>query len=52
MTHALLLRAGRVVASGPASEVLTDGPLSRCFGAPVRVIRDGGRLLAVVDRGP
>jgi iron complex transport system ATP-binding protein len=52
VTHALLLRAGRVVASGPASEVLTDGPLSRCFGAPVRVIRDGGRLLAVVDRGP
>ena len=49
-THALLLRAGRVVAAGPAGEVL-DGPtLSDCFDAPVRVIRDGGRVLAVIDR--
>ena len=38
-THALLLRAGRVVASGPAAEVLTDEPLSACFGAAVTVRR-------------
>jgi iron complex transport system ATP-binding protein len=51
VTHALLLRAGRVVAAGPAAEVLSDGPLSRCFDAPVRVVREGGRVLAVIDRG-
>ena len=48
VTHALLLRAGRVVAAGRAEEVLDDEPLSACFDAPVRVIRDGGRLLAVI----
>lgn len=52
VTHALLLRDGRAVAKGPAAEVLTDGPLSLCFDAPVRVIREGGRTLAVIDRGP
>ena len=51
-THALLLRGGRVVASGPVGRVL-DGPtLSDCFDAPVRVIRDSGRVLAVIDRSP
>ncbi len=49
-THALLLRAGRVVACGPASEVLDAPTLSECFDAPVRVIRDDGRILAVIDR--
>ena len=50
-THALLLRAGRVVAAGPAEEVLVGPALSDCFDAPVRVIRDAGRILAVIDRG-
>ncbi len=50
VTHALLLRAGRVVAAGPAAEVLQDAPLSRCFDAPVRVVRDGGRAMAIIDR--
>ena len=51
-THALLLRGGRVVAAGPAADVLREDPLSRCFGAPVRLARAGGRVLAVIDRGP
>lgn len=50
-THALLLRAGRVVAAGPAGDVLREGPLSACFGARVRLARAGGRALAVLDRG-
>jgi iron complex transport system ATP-binding protein len=50
-THALLLRGGRVVAAGPAGEVLREEPLSRCFGAPVRLARAGDRVLAVIDRG-
>lgn len=51
VTHALLLRDGRVVAAGPAAEVLADGPLSRCFGVPVRVLRRDGRAFAVLDGG-
>ncbi len=43
-THALLLRAGRVVAAGPAEESLTDESLSACFGLPLRVERSAGRL--------
>lgn len=50
--HAMLLRAGRVVARGPASEVLTEDDLSRCFGVPVRLARLDGRLLAVVAAAP
>jgi iron complex transport system ATP-binding protein len=45
-THALLLRTGRVVACGPAGEVLRDGPLSDCFGAAVHVSRHDGRWTA------
>jgi iron complex transport system ATP-binding protein len=45
-THALLLRAGRVVAAGPATEVLTGPKLSSCFGLPVHVARLDGRWVA------
>jgi iron complex transport system ATP-binding protein len=51
ITHALLLRDGAVVAAGPAKTVLREEPLSRCFGAPVRLVRADGRLLAVIERG-
>jgi iron complex transport system ATP-binding protein len=45
-THALLLRDGRAVASGPLSEVLTGPNLTRTFGLPLRVGRNGGRYWA------
>ena len=45
-THALLLKSGRAVASGPASAVLADEPLSECFGVPVTVSRADGRWAA------
>lgn len=45
-THALLLREGRVVAAGPFADVVADDPLSACFGLPLRVVRDGGRVSA------
>jgi iron complex transport system ATP-binding protein len=45
-THGLLLRAGRVVASGPIDEVLTDAALTQTFGLPISVVRDGGRWYA------
>lgn len=45
-THALLLREGASVASGPAGEVLTGERVSACFGLPVRVERRDGRWSA------
>jgi iron complex transport system ATP-binding protein len=45
-THALLLRAGRVVASGPVAETITDEALSACFGLTLTVSRNGGRWTA------
>ncbi|MFI5531993.1 ABC transporter ATP-binding protein [Kitasatospora sp. NPDC051853] len=45
-THALLLRDGRVLASGPVAVTLTAGNLSACFGRPVQVTHDEGRWYA------
>jgi iron complex transport system ATP-binding protein len=44
--RALLLSHGRVVASGPVGEVLSDGPLSAAYGIPLRVAREAGRFTA------
>jgi iron complex transport system ATP-binding protein len=46
ITHALLLRGGKVVAAGLARDVLTDGPLSETFGLKLRVERSSGRWFA------
>jgi len=46
-THALLLRGGRTVASGPADEVLTTELATACFGHPVAVTTHAGRWAAV-----
>ncbi len=45
-THALLLRAGGVVASGLTRDVLTDRNLSVTFGLPLHVERRGSRWYA------
>ena len=50
ITHAVLLAAGHVVASGPIERVLTDGHLSACFGLPLRVSTVGGRWTATHGR--
>ncbi|MDB6071142.1 MAG: transporter [Verrucomicrobiales bacterium] len=39
-THVLALHKGAVAAAGPIAEVLTDGVLSRIFGAKVEVLRE------------
>ncbi len=46
ITHAILLREGRIVASGPAGEVLVSEHISACFGFDVRVHREDGRWAA------
>ena len=47
-THALLLRAGRVVASGPIATVLTDEHVSATFSLDIRLGRDDDRWTAKV----
>jgi iron complex transport system ATP-binding protein len=42
-THTLLLRAGRVLATGKKSVVMNSRNLSRTFDAPLRLARSGGR---------
>ncbi|MGC5341359.1 ABC transporter ATP-binding protein [Streptomyces sp. DT24] len=49
-THAMLLRGGRCVASGPADDVLTTDQVSECFGHPVRISRTDGRWTARAQR--
>lgn len=44
--HALVLRAGRAVASGPIEGALSSGPLSEAFGRPLVVERARGRITA------
>lgn len=50
ITHALLLREGRVVAAGPIGETLTDQNLSATFDLPLRVSQDEGRWMARAAR--
>ena len=45
-THALVLREGRVVASGPAAETVTGPVLSEAFGLPLTVRKLGPRFTA------
>jgi iron complex transport system ATP-binding protein len=45
-THAMLLRAGEIVASGPAGEVLTSKHVSTAFGYPIEVTCRDGRWSA------
>ena len=46
MTHAALLREGRMVAAGPVNEVLTNSVVSDAFGIDVVVQRSQGRWSA------
>ncbi|TQF04687.1 ATP-binding cassette domain-containing protein [Kitasatospora acidiphila] len=45
-SHALLLRDGACVASGPAPDVVTTDLISACFDHPVRITREEGRWAA------
>ncbi len=46
ITHALLLKAGHVVAAGPIAETLTSALLSETFDFPLAVTRADGRWAA------
>ena len=45
-THALTLREGEVVGSGPLEQVLTEDTISATFGLPLEVTHDRGRYTA------
>jgi iron complex transport system ATP-binding protein len=44
VSHVLLLHEGRIVASGPKEDVLTERNLEATFGLPLRVVHDAGRI--------
>lgn len=46
----VLLDRGRVVQEGTAAQVLTEANISRYYGAPVRIIDDGGRPVVLPVR--
>ncbi len=48
-THAMLLREGRIAASGPLGEVMTAANLSLTFGLSLSVSHDDGRFTARAD---
>ena len=45
-THVLMIRQGKVLVAGPLEEELTSRNLSRCFGLPLVVERNGDRWTA------
>jgi iron complex transport system ATP-binding protein len=45
-THAMLMRAGIVLAAGEIGDVFTEANLSGCFGVPLIVGRQGARWMA------
>lgn len=45
-THAMLLRAGQIVAAGPAADVLSSENVSAAFGYPIAVTYQDGRWSA------
>lgn len=47
-THALVLRRGELIASGPIDEALTSASISEAFEIAVEVVRDRGRIAARV----
>ncbi len=50
ITHALLLKQGKVVAAGPIADVLTGPLLSQTFDLPLTVDHQDGRWTARVQR--
>ncbi|MEU6847676.1 ATP-binding cassette domain-containing protein [Streptomyces sp. NPDC046716] len=46
ISHALLLKEGRVLARGAVEDVLTADRMTACFGRPIEVTRHAGRWLA------
>ena len=48
-THALLLKSGKVLASGPIEETLTGTNLSSCYSVNVKLKTVNGRYYTIVS---
>ena len=48
-SHVLILKSGRVLATGPKDRVMTAANLSEAFGAPIRLTHTDGRYLLMVS---
>ncbi len=46
-SHAILLRAGQLLATGPVADVLTTELVSACFDYPVAIARHAGRWASI-----
>ena len=46
-SHAILLRAGQLLATGPVVEVLTTELISACFAYPVAIARHADRWASI-----
>jgi iron complex transport system ATP-binding protein len=46
ISHAILVKEGRVLATGPVGRVLTGERMTACFGRPIEISRHNGRWLA------
>lgn len=51
-THALVMKAGQIVTSGPVADVLADEPLTEAFGVPLQVKWIDGRPWVTVHWEP
>lgn len=52
ITHALLLKKGRIVAAGPVRDVLTSELMSHTFDLNLRIVEQDGRWSARAQRDP
>lgn len=48
ITNVLLLNGGKIVATGPTTDTLTDAHLSETFALPIRVKQHDGRYVAMI----
>lgn len=46
----VLMRGGRLVASGPTEQVMTSSALSETYGVPIRVLRADGEVVVRLER--
>ena len=46
ISHALLLKEGKVIASGPVDQELTSSALSQAFDIDVDITKENGRFAA------
>ncbi len=49
ITRVALLKAGRLIRIGSPADILQDQPLSDLYDLPLRVVKSGGRYLAVPE---